>query len=89
MYAEPLVLVMVLVFGCAAFLFGVFYLICWFVGGLGKGFVQLLRPRRLPNAADHGPAARGPGRVCSRDLCRNIEYRRANYCSQCGMPLTD
>lgn len=83
------VIVFVLVFGCAAFLFGILYLVCRLIGGAGRCMIRVLSPpheRLRERPADAG----SKGLMCTHRRCRRIEYRsRARFCSQCGAPLTE
>lgn len=87
MHGDLLLVVVILVFGCAAFLFGVIYLVCSVIGFVGRGVFRVLGPRRRatgPPEAGHRPKTL----VCPRAHCRKVEHRDASYCSQCGAPLT-
>ena len=42
MYPDPLVFVLLLLVGCVAFVFGLIYLICRVIGGVGRGLFRLL-----------------------------------------------
>lgn len=87
MHGDLLLVVLILVFGCAAFLFGVIYLVCSIIGFVGRGVFRVLRPTRRRMDLEGG--ARHPKTlVCSRAHCRKVEHREASYCSQCGAPLT-
>ncbi|MGD2108546.1 MAG: hypothetical protein PVI86_04050 [Phycisphaerae bacterium] len=86
MNADVLLLILLVFFGCAAFLFGVIYVICQFVAWIGRGLFGIFIPRRSSSAGDPPPPSRR-GRMCPREGCGKIEYRAARYCSQCGMPL--
>jgi hypothetical protein len=86
MHGDLLLVVVILVFGCAAFLFGVIYLVCSVIGFVGRGVLGLFKPDRAPPGRRSG--VRGAGAlVCPREECRKVEYRDAKYCSQCGAPL--
>lgn len=87
MHGEVVVIVLVLVVGCAAFLFGVLYLVSQLFVGIGRGLMSLIRPRSSNQAA--GPVRGMAGRMCPNPRCRKTEYRKARYCSQCGARLTD
>ena len=84
-----IVVVFILVFGCAAFLFGLLYMIYRLISGVGRSMIQTLRPTRKANL--DGPlTATSKQRVCPRQRCRKPEYRgEARFCSQCGAPLMD
>lgn len=87
MQGDALLLILVMVFGCAAFFFGVIYLIGRALAWCGRGFVGVFRS--APSGKQAGSDL-GPGRqlVCPREECRREEDRPdARYCSQCGAPL--
>lgn len=87
MHGDVLLVILILVFGCAAFLFGVIYVICQFVAWIGRALFGIFIPRRsvtTPGSATHNPR----GRVCPREGCGKVEHRDARFCSQCGMTLT-
>lgn len=82
MASNALVLILVMVLGCAGFLFGVIYVVFRGFGWLGRGVAGLVR---------HGPhqSVDGPPRmVGSCEACGHGEERPgAHYCSQCGAGL--
>jgi hypothetical protein len=86
MQVDVLVVLLIVVFGCAAFLFGVFYLVGHVVYSIWRGLVNLVRPGRSTRQRVTGKKVE---RVCPRKGCRKIEYRDARFCSQCGAPLVD
>ena len=78
------VLVLVLVIGgCAALLFGVIYTFCQFFAWIGRGVWHVVAPRRARRAGGHWSRPR----VCPNERCRKVEHRAAQYCSQCGTRL--
>ncbi len=81
---EPLVVVILLVVGCAAFLLWVLYCLFWVFGRAGGGFMRLigLGPAQPPPSTTAAAAT-----VCSNDRCQKVERRKGRYCSQCGSPL--
>ncbi len=84
MHGDFLLLVLLMVFGCAAFFFGVIYLFCRLFGWVGRGMLSAVRP-----GAPENRAGTTQERVCLRSGCRRVEYRpEARYCSQCGAPFT-
>jgi len=85
MQVDVIVVLLIVVFGCAAFLFGVFYLVCQAVGAVWRGAVGLIRP----GGGVSRTAAARPERVCPRPECRKVEHRQARFCSQCGAALAD
>ena len=87
MSADPLILVLVLVVGCAALLFAVFYVLGRVIGVVGKGVTTLFVGRPAKGQAALAPGGREL--VCSREKCRKIELRNGRYCSQCGAPLVE
>lgn len=87
MHGDALVVVLVLVFGCAAFFFGLLYMLCRIVAWFGRGVANVFRPASRLARGGSTPR-RSAVRVCPRERCRRVEYRRdARYCSQCGAPL--
>ena len=88
MHVDALVIILVLVLGCAAFIFGVISLAWQALAWVGRGALGTVRPRRGGNTPPAGMTVRG-GRVCPRPECRRVEKRReARYCSQCGSPMS-
>ncbi len=83
MHGDAVLIVLLLVFGCVAFGFGVIYLLCQLLAWVWRGLLGIFRPGR--GADEVGP--RMPGlrsRVCPNEHCRKVEYREARFCSQCG-----
>jgi hypothetical protein len=87
MHADVVVLILVLVLGCAAFIFGILYVIGRLIGGIGRGVISIFRSSRPGASAQRFNPCRKM-RVCPRPECRKIENRDALYCSQCGARLT-
>ena len=85
MQGDVLLLVLFLVLGCAACIFGVLYLICRLFARVGRGVAGVFKPcgpAGMPKRLMKGPRRR----VCPNVQCRKNEYRReAVYCSQCGV----
>ena len=82
MHGDLLVLGMILLFGCIAFIFGVIYLTTSFFSFVWRTTLGSLFPRSagrvmLRDAFDGR-------RVCPRANCRKVEHRAAKFCSQCG-----
>lgn len=86
MHGDALVIVLLLVFGCAAFLFGVIYLLLKLLAALGRGVAGVFRRPSSGNGLGEARVC-SRVRVCPRERCRKVEYRDARYCSQCGTPL--
>lgn len=86
MHGDLLLVVLILVFGCAAFLFGLVYVVYWVLGAAGRGLWSLVRPSQRGGAAMRIGWRSRPV-FCPRPNCRKVEYRNASYCSQCGAPL--
>ncbi len=87
MHGDALIIVLVLIFGCAAFFFGLIYAACRLITWMAGGLWGVFRPQG-PRAAIASRAGGGSARTCSRYRCRKVECRReARYCSQCGAPL--
>jgi len=79
MYADLLIIAVVLVLGITAFVFGVLHAI-W----RGICFAVGLVFGRRDTSIGEGESKR---RVCPRESCRKVEYRDAVYCCQCGAKL--
>ena len=88
MHGDLLLVVLILVFGCAAFLFGLVYVVGCVVSAVGRGMWTLVRPWRRGGTAENVRTFSRPLR-CSRVNCRKVEYRNARFCSQCGARLND
>lgn len=86
MPGDWLLVVLILVFGCAAFLFGLVYVVWCVVGAVGRGMWSLVRPGRSVETVGRGRTF-GRAVYCQRLNCRKVEYRNARFCSQCGAPL--
>ena len=80
---EPFVVVLVLVFGCAAFLLWILYCLGWIAGKAGGGFLRLFGGGRRFKTMQREARAL----ICTNERCRKVEYREGRYCSQCGSPL--
>jgi hypothetical protein len=90
MHGELPILVLILIFGCAAFFFGVVYLIGRAIAWLAKSLASLVGWSCDSAVAPGRPARMGAQqrRVCPRSGCHRVEYRHgARYCSQCGARL--
>ena len=86
MGADPLLILLILVFGCAAFFLGLLYLIGRVFTTAGRGFRRLVGGRaRGANGAQHYCGTRPL--ACPRASCRNVEHRPATFCSRCGARL--
>lgn len=84
MSAEPFVVILVMVFGCAAFIFGIMFMAVRVLAWFGQGLGGLIRPGKRV----HSRAASAQQRECRRERCRRVEHRPdAKYCCQCGGPL--
>lgn len=88
MYADPFMVLVVLVLGCAAFFFGVIYFFFRLISGVGRGLYRMLYPERSSNPRRHHGRL-STVRVCPRPACGKREHRAANFCSQCGTPLVE
>ncbi len=86
MQGDALLIILLLVFGCAAFFFGVIYCICQLFAWVSRGVWGVFRPRCSSDSAAR-PAAGSRRRVCPNKRCRKLEYRQARYCSPCGTPF--
>ncbi len=83
---DVLLVVLLLVFGCAAFFFGVICVFCHLFAWMGRGVAGIFRPHGSVGASAR-PGLGSRRRKCPNERCRRIEYRDAHYCSQCGTPL--
>ena len=85
--ADVLLFILLMVFGWAACLFGVIYMLCRFVGWVARRVFSVSGKDTMVEAGCM--CARGSRqRVCPNRQCRKVEYRDAHYCSQCGTQLT-
>jgi hypothetical protein len=100
MHIEIAAFFLVLLLGCAAFVFSVFLLAWRFLGLLGRGLSRLFGVSCRGARGAHSSALlrqarslrRGlttMERVCPRPECRKVEHRPARYCSQCGCRFPD
>ncbi len=88
MHGDALLLIVAMVFGCAAFFFGVIYLFCRAIAWVGLGFAGIFRSSSS-GARCGMTSRRSRRRICPREECRKMENRAdAQYCSRCGAPLT-
>lgn len=82
MASNALLFMLVMVLGCAGFLFGVIYLVCLVFGWFGRGVVGLVRP--APHQSIKGSRRSLAG--CA--ACGHNEKRKgAQFCSKCGERL--
>lgn len=82
-----IVVVFVLVVGCAAFLFGILYTVARLIGGALRCMMHGVRPRHR-GVKYARPATAARVQVCANEQCRKTESRKgARFCSRCGMPL--
>ncbi|RME37589.1 MAG: hypothetical protein D6788_09140 [Planctomycetota bacterium] len=83
MHGDVLIVGLLLVFGCVAFLFGLVYLAVQLLLGVGRAIGRLFGGR--PPLAETPPPVR---RVCPNRECRWAESRpEAAFCPRCGTPL--
>jgi hypothetical protein len=87
MHGDLLLILVVLIFGCAAFLFGVVYIVCSAIGFVGRSLLSIVRPCSRVRVSAGSHLRMGHPLICPRESCRKIEYRRASFCSQCGSRL--
>lgn len=83
MHGEVIAFLLLLTIGCAAFLYGVVWLVARCVGVVGGAFLSMLGfgPRRWASVNAREV------RVCTNSRCRRIEIRAGRYCASCGAPL--
>jgi len=86
MHGDLFLVIVILVFGCAAFLFGLVYVLCALFAAMGRGLLGLFRP--LGHVGGRCGITSRP-LVCPRANCRKAEYRNARFCSQCGARLVE
>lgn len=84
MHGEVIAFLLLLAIGCAAFLYGVVWLVARCVGVVGGAFLSVLGlgPRHRTSASAREV------RVCTNYRCRRIETRTGRYCASCGAPLS-
>jgi len=92
MTGEIAAMLLLLLFGCAAFVISVVFIVGRIMAGMWRGFTWLAGG----SCCETEPTARadrgwhtGDGRVCPRPQCRKVEYRPARFCSQCGHRFPD
>ena len=85
---DLIVFALILVLGCTACFFGVFYAIFRLIEWSGRGIVGLLRPNRIAHTGLRIGSGRSAG-LCPRPQCRKVEVRAARFCSQCGGPMIE
>ena len=86
MHGDVLLFILLLVLGCAAFFFGVIYMLCKLIAGIGRGVFGVFKPRSSIEIRGR-PMQASRQRACPNGQCRKVEYRDAHYCSQCGTRL--
>lgn len=87
MHADLALMLLVLVFGCAAFLFGIVYFVYWMLSTVWSGVVTVMTPASKKPSRKAG-AASPSGQACPNRDCRHAEWREASYCCRCGARLT-
>lgn len=83
--SADLPLIIFILLGCVAVVFGVLYLACRVIGGLGRGLFRLAGC--VTGADTAGRRRQALARMCPRPQCRKVEYRQGSFCSQCGARL--
>ena len=86
MHGDLLLVLLICVLGCAAFLVGVAYCIGWVFLEVGRAFLRLIGVAPTPRPERAGVGAAMP-RMCPRSRCQAVEYRPARFCSRCGTKL--
>jgi len=86
MHVDLVVIGLVLVLGCAAFFFGVVYVLCRFLGAVGRGMLTMFGVKTRVSG-DYPPLSRRGRLICPQERCRKTEHRAARFCSQCGARL--
>ena len=85
---DLIVFALILVLGCTACFFAVFYAIFRLIEWSGRNIVGLLRPGLSAHAEPRIGSGQSAG-LCPRPQCRKYEVRAARFCSQCGAPMID
>ncbi len=84
MPGEPFIFIAVLLLGLAAFFFSAIYVVVRVVGAVFSSLGRLLGGSGVRRPIDREAPV---GIACPREGCRNVEYRHARFCSQCGARL--
>ena len=87
MHGDLLIVVGILILGCAAFLFGVVYAVCSAIKMVARGMFFALFPRQRHSTGRQG--LRRGALICPQPNCRRIEHRPAKFCARCGTALTE
>lgn len=87
MFGDIPIFLFVLVLGCIAFFFCVFMFAYRIMGSLGRGVGHIFT-RNHRTALMNGPNTTKRVLVCPTVYCRKLEYRDAQFCSQCGTKFT-
>jgi hypothetical protein len=88
MQPDLLIFFLVLVAGCAAFFFGVLYVLSQVIAAIGRGIGRLFGYRPATDKPRVLSPRRGTMLVCPHPRCGKVERRPARFCSQCGARLT-
>jgi hypothetical protein len=83
MHEGPLLILFVVVLGGIALCYGLLSLCGRIIVGVFRFCVGLVWPEADRATGKH----RTNGVVCPNERCRNVEHRRASFCSHCGHPL--
>jgi hypothetical protein len=75
---------LVLMVGCLAFIFGVIYLFFSMFAMAGRGLMAIVWPRRRSHGCN-GTTCRV--RACPNPKCQEVERRAARFCGHCGTKL--
>ena len=79
--------VVLLVFGCLAFVVCTVCVVFRAIFSLVQGLFCLVFGRCRKRMRVGGVRFAGLTRICPRPGCQKVEYRSAQFCSQCGHPL--
>lgn len=84
MHADIALVLLVIVFGCAAFLFGLVYIVGGIVMTVGRGIFGMFRPHRLRSGCGVRVSGFSDATASTCPKCHHIDARGGRYCSRCG-----
>ena len=86
MHAEILLVLLVMVLGCAACVLGVLYALGRVIAFGGRTLFRAVAPGRARRQRAGAPQ-RSAGPTCPRPECRHTDPRDGRFCAMCGAPL--